>query len=306
MMKQGSISVLCSLCEADPPEVSWQGIIESENGAELEELVGLGALVQVDINDAVLCLACDEPHAVGVEHLGGGVYRGYCPIAGFQSVHASLLRRYAVDLNWVAAAIGSVLGLKAAALSPPFPIIAKIGRVRFGPYLCQLFVTSRLASKERFQEVERTVSELAAEMPVIVLTTTPTILIPGKPPARCALLQIEDVLVCPSGSLLLNEEPIYAALRGPTRNVQAPGIGYSFSPGYRSARIGDNHYEFTDKQALAIEALYIAWGQGLSLHQSEIQGAADTTRRVGQLFGLNPAYGTLIISSGKGLYTLAL
>ena len=58
------LSVLRSLCETDPPEISWQGIVESEKRADLETLVNLGALVNVGNNDGILCLACDEPHSV--------------------------------------------------------------------------------------------------------------------------------------------------------------------------------------------------------------------------------------------------
>lgn len=305
MMTPGSIRVLCSLCEAEPPEISWQGIVESENRTELEELVDTGALVQIGIAEAVLCLACDEPHDIAVEYLGGATYQAYCPMAGLQSIEAKLLRRCAVDLNWPATAIGSAVGLKTAS-SGQIPIVANIGRARFGPYACQLLFASRLTIRERFHEVESKVGELVAKLPAIVFTTTPQQLIPEIPPARCAFLQLEDVLVCTSGKLELNEEPIYAALRGPATNIQAPGIGYSFSLGYRSAWVGDQYYEFTDKQALAIEALHLAWKEGLPLHQSEIQGVADTNQRVGQLFANNPAYRTLIKLTGNGYYTLAL
>jgi len=42
------------------------------------------------------------------------------------------------------------------------------------------------------------------------------------------------------------------------------------------------------------------------MHQTEVQGAADTNRRVAQLFEGHPAYGTLIKHDGNGYYELNL
>jgi hypothetical protein len=305
-MKQSSLAVLCSLCEVEPPEISWQGIVESEARAELVDLLDNGALIQVGVADEILCLACDEPHNLAVEYLGGAAYQAYCPIAGSQRIEARLLLRYAVDPSWPAAAVASAIGLQPSRSLERRPIVVNIGRARFGPYACQVLFASGLSNSERFHEVENRVRELVARLPAIILTTTPQQLIARTPPPRCAFVQLGDVLDCASEKPVLNEEPIYAVLRGPRTNISAPGIGYGFTPGYRSAWVGDRSYTFTDKQALALEALYNAWKQNLPLHQTEIQGAADTTQRVVQLFARNPAYGALIRSSSPGYYTLDL
>ena len=57
----------------------------------------------------------------------------------------------------------------------------------------------------------------------------------------------------------------------------------------------------------ACSGLYDAWRSGNPrLHQTEIQGKADTSQRVGQLFGDSPAYGVLIKYDGSGYYWLDL
>jgi hypothetical protein len=139
------------------------------------------------------------------------------------------------------------------------------------------------------------------------LTTTAPELIPGEPLSRCAIIPLDDVLkITPSGTTI-DEEPIHAALRGKSPRFVGNGIGFVFSPGFRSAVVGDQEYTFADKQALVVEALYDAWQNGSRrLHQTEIQGTADTNQRIGQLFRGHPAYDSLIKHDGAGYYWLDL
>jgi hypothetical protein len=302
------ISVLRPLCECDPPEISWQAIAESELRGEFETLVNMGALLQADNNDSILCLACDQPHTIDIEYTGNGTYRAYCPDSGFQDVPPELLRRFAVSIVWIGQSLASSVALPFRS-DPHMPAnapITRIGRTRFGPYPCELFIACRLADKVRFDDAMRQVSARSGNTPAIVLTTTQLDLVPGEPPACCALLQLDEVLQLCSGKLCLDDGPIWAALRGQQHPVRSGGIGFDFSPGFRSARFGNTSYQFSDKQALAVEAMYEAWRRGLTLHQTEIQGAADTPQRVGQLFAGHAAYGVLIKSPGEGFYTLDL
>jgi hypothetical protein len=303
------LSVLRSLCETDPPEISWQGIVESEKRADLETLVSLGALVNVGNNDGILCLACDEPHSVCVEYAGDGSYRAYCPDAGYQRVEPETLRRFSIDVNWIANAVASSLGFscKADPLRDLGAPVIRIGKVRFGKYPCELFVACRLADRDRFEETRTTVAALSGNAPAVILTTTPLHLIPGKAPPRCANVLLEHVLKLGASGPSFNEGPIYAALRGHDASFPSSGIGYVFSSGFRSGVVGDQEYTFTRKQAQVIELLFSARERGIrKLHKTEIQGPLETSQQIGQLFQGNPAYGELIKFDGTGYYWLDL
>lgn len=303
------IMALRSLCEIDPPEITGQGIEESDDRTALASLFDLGALIHIGNNDSVLCLACDCPHSISVEYDGDGLYRAYCPDSGYQQVRPEMLRRLTVDENWITRTVGSSLGLNPSsqsAAAPP-PTVARIGRARFGQYPCDLFFGRRLSDKHRFEEAKQVISSVIGKAPAILLTTTPLDLIPGEPPPRCALVRLEDVLQISPTQILLDEGPFYAALRGSDHRSPAGEIGFIFSPGFRSAKVGEQEYSFTDKQAQVVEALYEAWRSGNPrLHQTEIQGKAGTNQRVGQLFSNNSAYGTLIKYDGAGYYWLDL
>lgn len=303
------VSALRSLCEIDPPEITGQGIEESADRSALASLVDLGALVHVGNSESVLCFACDRPHSVSVEYAGDGRYRAYCPDSGYQQVRPEALRRLAVAEDWITRTVGSSLGLNASSGSaaPTPSMVTRVGRARFGPYACELFFGRRLFESSRFNEGKRTILGLIGKAPAILLTTTPADLIPGEPPARCAIVALEDVLQVTVTKISVDDGPFYAALRGGDHRFRAEGIGFVFSPGFRSAVVGDQEYTFTDKQAQVIEALYEALRSGNSrLHQTEIQGVVDTSQRVGQLFGDNPAYGVLIKYDGSGYYWLDL
>jgi hypothetical protein len=113
------------------------------------------------------------------------------------------------------------------------------------------------------------------------------------------------VLTISRRTISLNDAPIFAALRGRDRFVEEDGIGVRFSAGFRSCLYGDQQFTFTDKQALAVEALYDNWKQGLSgLTQVELKAAASTNQRMAQLFAAHPAYRTLIKHGGSGRYWL--
>lgn len=163
-----------------------------------------------------------------------------------------------------------------------------------------------LSDKSRFKATRDTILRMSGNSPAVLVTSTPDDLIPGDPPPRCAILQLDTVLCIDHGRGRLEEDPFYAALRGPSRQ-RGDAIGYSFSPGYRSAIFGNQEFSFTNKQAQVIEALHKAWRTGpKKLHQREIQGAVDSAQRVVHLFRGHPAHGTLIKYDGDGYYWLDL
>jgi hypothetical protein len=295
-----------ALCEGEVPEITGQGIEESNDQAALTSLIDLGALTHIGNAETILCLGCDAPHSIGVEYAGDGLYRAFCPDSGYQQVQPDTLRRFVVDENWIASSIATALGLNFVKASIP-STITRVGRARFGPYACELFVGRRLSEKTRFEEAKRIVAGQTGKAPAIIMTLTPLDLIPGEAPPRCALIPLEDVLQVSASKIMIEEGPIHAALRGTDHRFRGEAIGFVFSPGFRSAVVGDQEYSFTDKQALVVEALYQARKSGAPrLHQTEIQGAASTNQRVGQLFAGHPAYGSLIKYDGAGYYWLDL
>ena len=224
---------------------------------------------------------------------GAGRYRAYCPSAGYQPVAAASLMRYSVSEEWITQTIASPLGFTSQS-SASEAAARPIGRAKFGPYPCHLFFARMLSDRARFCEAKTSVTRLMGSSPAVLMTTTSLDLIPGDPPSRCALLHLETVLRAENGRVKLEEDPFYSALRGPSRH-SGEGIGFSFSPGFRSACWGDQDYSFTNKQAQAIEALYEAWKNGTGrLHQDEIKGLVGSNQRMTQIFRGHPAYGTLI------------
>jgi hypothetical protein len=301
-------AVLQNLCEADPPEITGQAIEASECRADFEALIDIGALIPVGAADSILCFSCEEPHTISVEFDGNGSYRAYCVDAGYRDVQPALLRCFAVDIDWITASVASHLGLSVKETSPAarYPDIARVGRARFQQYVCEVFFARRLTERSSFGELSAQVRMRAANAPVVVLTTSPLDLLPGNLPPRCAAIPFAAVLEVRSKGGSFNDDPVFAVLRGRTESPAAQAIGFDFSTGFRSGRRGDQTYVFTDKQALVIETLYNHWTRRLPVHQTELQGAADTKQRVGQLFLGHPAYGTLIRPRGEGFYELDL
>jgi hypothetical protein len=117
----------------------------------------------------------------------------------------------------------------------------------------------------------------------------------------------EEVLTISLGKIRLDQPAMLAALRSPTHLPQGGGIGFRFSAGFRLCVYGGQQFRFSDKQALAVEALYEASKEGLpGLHQDELKARVDTNQRMAQLFSRNPAYGTLIKNDRSGFYRLDL
>ena len=175
------------------PEITGQGIDESSDRTALASLIDLGALTHIDNAETVLCLGCDVPHSIGVGYAGDGLFRAFCPDSGYQQVHPDTLRRFEVDENWIASSIATALGLNFVKASTPSSA-TRVGRARFGPYACELFVGRRLSEKRQFEEAKRIVAGHTGTAPAIILTSTPLDFIPGDAPPRCALIPLEDVL----------------------------------------------------------------------------------------------------------------
>ena len=300
--------VLQSLCETEPAEVTGQLIQESGERGALEALIGLGALVQSGSAETLICFGCDSPHAVAVEFAGDGSYRAYCTESGYQVFDPDLLCRYSVSEDWIVSSIQSSLGMRPkAGMHGDETTIAYLGRARFGAYPCELFFGRRLSELARFEAAVRAMSAHLGREPAILMSTTRPELIPRTLPPRVAIVNLSDVLEIGDGKVALDDGPFLAALRGRDNWFRNNGIGFRFSPGYRSATVGANDYSFSDKQARVVEALDEARRSGVPrLHQTEIQGKADTSQRVGQLFSRHPAYGTLIKYDRAGYYWLDL
>jgi len=306
-MTTDAVRLLAELCEVEPPEISGESIADGRNETGWRLLQRIGALAEIDQAETVLCSACDNPHPVKVELAPVGGYRAYCPDTGWQTIDGTAILRFAVDEQWIANSIRTLIGLKPIEIRPGESLLTRIGRGKFGPYRTELFFARRISERGRNDQVTSSIAGLIGKSPAILFTTTAPDLIRGKLPSRCAVVPLQDVLRVTVGAVTFEEGPVYSALRGPDIQASGSGVGFQFSPGYRSALWSEQHFKFTPKQALAVEALHEAWFNGLpSLHQDEIQGIAETPQRMTELFNGHPAYGTLIRSDQAGHYWLDL
>jgi hypothetical protein len=302
------LHTLLLLCEIDPPEISRQWIDQQpESRSSVDTLIAQGALISVTNTHFILCEFCDELHWIAPEYIGPGHYRGFCPDTGFHSCSPKSLERFAVDDAWIIGGLSSTLSIRLRKAPIQGSPIFHLGKVRFGPYPCQVFFGRRLTDRSRFESAILTLKEKIGAGIGVLLTSTKPDLLPRSVPERCAVIMAEDALTFSGGRIGLDQDVILAALREPANLPHGTGIGFRFSPGFRSCLYRGERFRFTDKQSMAIEALHNAWKDGLpGLHQDELKGQAQTSQRMTQLFSGNSAYGTLIKKDGSGLYWLDL
>lgn len=302
------IHLLAQICECDPPEATTQHIENSEAKQAYVALQKIGAIRHVDNARVQICYACDKPHAVAVEPVTSGRYRSFCPEVGYYDVPANQLKTFGVDLNWLALRLAEALGIRNAVTSQSVPnSLIRIGKCRIGHYTCSLFFGRRLDRADVFHKVVVECERIASQSPTIIVSSTPLSHIQGTFPPRCAAVHLCDVVSTASGKFKLDEDPFIAVLRGNDPRFRGGGMGFTFTPGYRSGVVGDKDYRFTDRQALVIEELVKARSEGNGIrHHTELAAAAGTNQRVGQLFRNHPAYGSLIKYDTKGYYWLNL
>lgn len=300
------LTTLLRLCEIDPPEISRQWIDQQpELKDSFDTLIAQGALVAAENANSILCEFCDEQHWIVPEYIGPGHYCGFCANTGFYSFSPKLLQCFAIDETWIIRKLAEALSLRLRKTPVRGSSVVHLGRVRFGPYPCETFFGRRLNDRSRFESAIVTIKEKVATGIGVLLTSTRSELLPGKNPDRCAMITAEDVMSISGGKIVVDQEVILAALREPAKRPKSGGVGFRFSPGYRSCFYRGEQFRFTDKQALAVEALYNAREDGLpGLHQDELKGQAHTNQRMAQLFSRNAAYGTLIKHDGNGRYWL--
>jgi hypothetical protein len=301
--------VLQLLCEIDPPQLSSQWIERHKLRASIESLLSEGALVPCENVGSVLCTMCDDPHWVVPEHLGAGQHRGFCPINGYHTLPSKLLQSFAVSDAWIVDEVVAALGMdrKNWRSGEALPAAISIGRARFGPYTCEVFFGRRLSDRLRLEAAIAAVTEKAGQGPAILLTSTRKQFLSGPVADQCAVIELNSVLTIARGKTWINEAPILMALRGPTPLPRGDGIGFRHSPGFRACAFGHEQFQFSGKQARAVELLHDAWKQGLSgLHQDELMGGVDTSQRMSQLFYGHPAYRKLIKVDKNGFYYLNL
>jgi hypothetical protein len=306
-MSENLTTFLQLLCEIDPPEISRQWIDQHELRDSVEALIEEGALVPVENADTIVCEFCDEQHWIPAEYLGPGHCRGFCPDSGFHRFSPNLLERFVVDDTWIVGRLATTLSLRPRKTLFGGSSVFHVGRARFGPYDCEVFFGRRLHDRSRFENAMATLKEKIGGRIGLLLTSTRLDLLPGSLPERCAVKMVEDVLTISCGKIWLDQAAVLATLREPTRLPKDGGIGFCFSVGFRSCVYGGRQFQFSDKQARAVEALHKARKEGLpGLQQSELKGLVNTSQRMAQLFAKNAAYGTLIKNDGNGLYSLDL
>ena len=207
-----AIQLLAELCEVEPPVISNDLIANSGNETSWRFLVQIGALAELDHAETVLCSACADPHPVKVELAPEGGYRAYCPDTGWQTIDGSALLRFAVDEQWIANTIRTSIELKPTAIGRDGSPLIRIGKGKFGPYSAELFFARRITERDRSDQVTSLIAGLVGKSPAILFTTTDPDLIPRDPPARCAIVRLQDVLRVSNATVSLDESPIHSAL----------------------------------------------------------------------------------------------
>jgi hypothetical protein len=306
---RGILKLVEQLCEEELPSFQWQQLRGSEQIPMLKRVLALGVLRHASNANSIWCTACDSVHSVAVELRGNGTYRAYCRDVGYFEVNPEDLRELELDLALLTALIGRGLGIprliSAEEILPR--VLYRVGSPKFGPYRTRVYFARCLDRVGYFAQVYSALEQHRDHTPVILVSTTRWQRIHHELPARHALVSLSDVAELRGERLKFNEDAFLIKLRGEDVTFRAGGIGYVFSPGFRSAVVGDQKYAFTKKQAEVVEVLFEAFGSGLhKMHQDEVMGRVDSSQRIGQLFQGHPAYGTLILRDNYGYYWLAL
>ena len=307
--ERANLRLLERLSEDEPSSFQWQHLREAEEVSNLEVLLALRMLRHTDNASSIWCTNCDSNHSVAVEFRGNGVYRAYCQDVGFFGVDPKDLRVLELDVAALVDLIARGLGIPSRIPTEEIVprLLYRLGVQRFGPYLTRLYFARCLDRTSCFDRAHSALVQHRDRTPVILVSTTSWQRIHHELPARHALVSLSDVADLRGQRLTFNDDAFLARLRGSDGAFQEGSIGYRFSPGFRSAVVGDQEYEFTKKQAEVVEILFEAVKAGLrKVHQDEIKGLVNTNQRVGQLFRDHPAYGTLIQGDDQAFYWLNL
>jgi hypothetical protein len=308
-----ALDLLAKLIEHKPSVFSWQRFVDTEHADNFQHLLSIGILRHSSNAGSICCNACDAVHSVRVEFLGGARYRAYCHDVGYYDVDSDHLRVFEPDLAAMTKKIARGLGIPARVPSREIvtEVLYDLGKRKFGPYTTRMCLARRLDRKEEFDRTNAALVQISDRSPALILSTTPWEKTGGTLPSRHAILWLPDVAELDGDVISFEEGAFLAKLRGEDTAFRRGGIGYDFSPGFRSAVVGDQQYEFTKKQAEAVEILFDALKTGRrKVHQDEIKGFLGTNQRIGQLFRgrghCHPAYGTLIRYDREGYYWLEL
>jgi hypothetical protein len=139
----------------------------------------------------------------------------------------------------------------------------------------------------------------AGRDPALILTLNKNVPLYFHIPGHNVLLKIEDAMVIESENFELNLRTISDKLGG-------IALKDGFSPDFRSLRFDGVDYSFTTTESEAIRVMATA-GRPLSQH-AILEGMNSTRNRLRDIFKrgkeVNPAWGTVILLDGKGMYWL--
>lgn len=305
------IDLICDLLEQPEPVISRGSPLWTARHGDVERLRDLGALRQSDSIRTTGCPGCDEHHYVRVEYTGEGTFRAYCHNEGFLRIDADDLIVLQVDIPWMIDALRkgiNVLARPAAEELVPDRLWF-LGEQRIRAYRTRFYFGRRLTDLASIDQAVTALAAKPATMPGLLLTSSPSSALAGRPPKRHAAIFLPDAARVTKTGIAVDEGALLAALRADDRVVVGTGgIGYVFSDGFRSAVVGDTSFTFTRKQAAIIEALYEGYRSGLErIHRDEAAAAAESNQRIVQIFRDNKdAYDQLIGSDDQGYYWLKL
>jgi hypothetical protein len=176
-----------------------------------------------------------------VEFCGNGLYRAYCQDVGFFGVDPEDLGVLELDLAALVDLIARGLGMPSRIPTEEIVprLLYRLGVQRFGPYLTRLYFARCLDRTSCFDRAYSALVQHRDRGPVILVSTTSWQRIHRELPARHALVSLSDVGEMCGQQLTFKDNAFLAKLRGGDTSFQADGIGFAFSPGFRSARVGD-------------------------------------------------------------------
>ena len=95
-------------------------------------------------------------------------------------------------------------------------------------------------------------------------------------------------------------------LQAPLSRIVEAFAEKSAGPGFASVRWDGRHFTFSANQAAVVRLLWEAWQAGTpDVHQSKLLEDTDSeSKRLADLFKDHPAWGSLIVTTAKGVYRL--
>lgn len=304
--------LITQICEYNTPTVTAYSMELSEHGKAYQRLIEMRALVKKENSSTALCPGCFDVHALEVESLGNGRYRGYCQDEGYLDIPAKDLVIHELSFTWLLQQISMAVGLFQAMINLHHePIINEkfwyLGNSCLSQMQFQLYFVRGLKHAGVMAEFRNYLYRNQNSLPVFIFTTTSLSEIYCTLPKRVVLLNLLESMSFCSGRFQLDETLLVRKLKGEPDQHITEGLRPYFSPDFRHATVNGIKYTFSKKQAAIMEKLIEEDGFA---HKSILSLAADTEMPPKEIFRYkgkyHPAWMVLIVPDGNGYYRCPL